>query len=141
MIRPAEVRDAIALCHLLNQLGYSLEPTAIKALLSDNHAEPLSAVHVYEREKEAVGFISIVRLFYFPTMQKITRVTALCVDEQHRGLGIGEELLGFAEKLAASYGETTVEVTCSFRRERAHKFYLKQGYSKHSYKFVKQEGG
>jgi (aminoalkyl)phosphonate N-acetyltransferase len=71
-------------------------------------------------------------------MQFVTRITAICVDEQYRGMGIGTQLLDFAENLAASFGDTLVEITCSLEREQTHQFYLQQGYSKHSYKFVKK---
>jgi GNAT superfamily N-acetyltransferase len=141
MIRPAEVRDAIALHHLLKQLGYFSDSNALKSLLSDSDSEEnqlRSAIYVYEQAKEVIGFISLIRFFYFPTGQTYLRVTALCVDEQHRGVGLGEKLLNFVENLATGHGDAAIEVTCSLKRKRTHGFYLKNGYTQHSYKFIKQ---
>jgi GNAT superfamily N-acetyltransferase len=142
MIRLANRDDAIAIHHLLNQLGYSSELSTIQSLLSNNHAEDdpefRSAIYVYEKGPDIVGFISLIRFDYFPTGQTYMRVTALCVDQQHRGDRLGEKLLSFAENLATGYGDAAIEVTCSLKRERAHRFYLKNGYIQHSYKFIRQ---
>jgi GNAT superfamily N-acetyltransferase len=142
MIRLANGGDAIAIHHLLDQLGYFSELNTIKDLLSNNHAEDdaefRSAIYVYKKGEETAGLISLIRFDYFPTGQTYMRVTALCVDEQHRGVGLGEKLLSFAENLATGCGDAAIEVTCSLKRERTHRFYLKNGYTQHSYKFIRQ---
>ncbi|MGL5941573.1 MAG: GNAT family N-acetyltransferase [Waterburya sp.] len=137
MIRQAKVKDSESLCQLLHQLGYASDVTQVEQLLINNNNSDAN-VYVYELLAKVVGFISLIRFFYFPTMQYITRITAICVDEQHRDLGIGSQLLAFAENWAASFGDITVEITCSIQREQTHRFYLQHGYSQHSYKFIKQ---
>jgi GNAT superfamily N-acetyltransferase len=136
-IRPATLEDSQALCTLLRQLGYDSERPQMKQALTDSREHNGSNVYVYELSNQLVGFISIIRFFYFPTLKKATRITAICVDEQHRNCGIGSELLSFVESLAANYGDASIEVTCSIHREQTHRFYVQQGYSQHSCRFVK----
>jgi GNAT superfamily N-acetyltransferase len=136
-IRQAKAEDVNVVCKLLGQLGYASELTQVEQVLTDNNRNSDFGVYVCEYSNKVVGFISIIRFFYFPTMRYVTRITALCVDEQHRDLGIGGQLLNFAEEFAASFGDSSIEVTCSMQREQTHRFYLQNGYAKHSYKFVK----
>jgi GNAT superfamily N-acetyltransferase len=137
-IRPATLEDSKALCMLLRQLGYDCELPHLQQALANGREHDDSSVYVYERSHQVVGFISLIRFFYFPTLKKVTRLTAMCVDEQHRNCGIGSELLRFVEHLAADYGDTSMEVTCSIDREQAHRFYLQHGYASQSYRFVKR---
>jgi GNAT superfamily N-acetyltransferase len=136
MIRPAKTEDSEALCNLLHQLGYTSELNQVEQIFTSNQNSD-SYIYVYELPEKIVGFISIIRFFYLPKMQFVTRITAICVDEQYRGMGIGSQLVDFAENLAASFGDILVEITCSLEREQTYQFYLQQGYSKHSYKFIK----
>ncbi|BAZ10364.1 GCN5-related N-acetyltransferase [Calothrix sp. NIES-4071] len=136
MIRQAKLEDARALQTLLKQLGYCPDLIQLEqALIKNNGAD--STIYVYELKEEIIGFVSIIQFFYFPTMENIMRITAICVSDQYRNLGIGGELLSFVENLARFYGVLSLEVTCSMHREQAHLFYDKNGYSKHSYKFIK----
>ncbi|PZT47573.1 GNAT family N-acetyltransferase [Helicobacter valdiviensis] len=60
------------------------------------------------------------------------------VDENLRGQGIGEACLLQIFKLAKNEGYQQIELSSSFKRERAHKFYTeKMGFSKVSFVFVK----
>lgn len=132
MIRLAQREDAESIDRLLNQLGYPSETDRIAAALAKQNE-----VYVYERSQQIIGFVSTIQFFYFPTLQHATRITAICIDRSQRNLGIGGELIHFIEQLANNRGDRFIELTCAFDRESAHQFYLKNGYSKHSYKFVK----
>lgn len=135
MIRLATLDDTDTLCSLLKQLGYDADhPTIQRALMGQDSG---SEIYVYELETEVIGFIATVRLFYFPELQHLTRITAICVDEQHRSSGIGSQLLDFVEDLATRRGDLAVEITCAMYRNRTHQFYAHRGYAKHSYKFIK----
>jgi GNAT superfamily N-acetyltransferase len=50
------------------------------------------------------------------------------VASGYRGSGIGSHLLAAAEQWIASRGVPTVVVRSSMMRERAHSFYLREGY-------------
>lgn len=123
MIRPAKVEDVSAIGRLLERLGYASESTQVEQVLANNDQDSNSGIYVYEHLNIVVGFICVIRFFYFPTMQYTTRVTAICVDEQHRGLGIGRQLLSFIDERAASFGDSLIELTCSLQREQTHQFY------------------
>jgi N-acetylglutamate synthase-like GNAT family acetyltransferase len=144
MIRRANPSDIEAVLRLLQQLGYKPDAEQVVALLKagsmGNHAtgNTTDEVYVYEQEQRVVAFVALHRQLYFPTMEFLTRVMALCVDETQRNQGIGQNLLRFVETLAYQRGDRAVEVTSSPQRQRTHQFYLNQGYSQHSYKFIKE---
>lgn len=137
-IRLATREDAPAVRNLLEQLGYEAELPGIERALAEGFGHAEARVFVYELSNQNIaGFVSIVRLFYFPELRNITRITAICINERYRSCGIGTQLLDFVESLATQNGDAAIEVTCSMRRARAHHFYLQHGYAQHSYKFVK----
>ncbi|CAM2962923.1 GNAT family N-acetyltransferase [Helicobacter burdigaliensis] len=60
------------------------------------------------------------------------------VKEELRGKGIGERFLKEIETLAKKQGYKQIELSSSFKREKAHKFYVeKMGFSKVSFVFLK----
>jgi GNAT superfamily N-acetyltransferase len=50
------------------------------------------------------------------------------VDEAHRSGGVGRALLGAAEAWAREHGCEVVTVRSRVARERAHRFYEREGY-------------
>ncbi|MGG6294310.1 GNAT family N-acetyltransferase [Leptolyngbya sp. AN02str] len=144
MIRRANPGDVKAVLNLLQQLGYSPDAEQVLALLetgstgNQTTGDTTDEVYVYEQGLCVVAFVALHRQVYFPTMEFLTRVMALCVDEAQRSRGIGQYLLRFVENLAYQRGDRAVEVTSSLQRDRTHQFYLNQGYSQHSYKFIKE---
>ncbi len=55
-------------------------------------------------------------------------LAALVVDETARGSGAGARLLGAVEAWAREHGFASVRVRSNVLRERAHGFYLREGY-------------
>ena len=56
-------------------------------------------------------------------------LTGLVVRDGVRSLGVGRRLCAAIEEWARGRGITTVRVTSRSTRERAHAFYLREGYS------------
>ncbi len=54
----------------------------------------------------------------------------LIVDQQHRGVGIGQALLAAVESWAGSNGYLTLSVRTNIVRQRAHKFYYQNGFQR-----------
>jgi GNAT superfamily N-acetyltransferase len=54
---------------------------------------------------------------------------ALVVDERARGAGVGRELVASAEAWAVARGCRRLTVATRITRERAHRFYLREGFS------------
>ena len=69
---------------------------------------------------------------------QIAYVYAMIVDEEHRGKGIGSELLKTAFEYAKKSGCKKIELDLEFPRERVHQFYIeKMGFGKRGFLFSK----
>jgi GNAT superfamily N-acetyltransferase len=125
-IRDAERRDATALAGLLGQLGYPAEPAAITSRL-----ERLRIVGdqlmVAVLEDVVVG---LAHLHVSPTIEHerpAAKLSALVVDEAHRGEGIGRALVDAALAEAKARSCAVFFLTTSDRRGDAHAFYERLG--------------
>ena len=135
-IRQATTDDARSLVILLEQLGHPLSEEIvqqkIKLFLTENFQ-----LLVCEVDEETVGFISLHWFDKFHSVGKTARITALCVHEKVRDMGIGGALLAAAEKLLTDNGCREIEVTSNMRRALTPDFYRKHGYAEHSRHFIK----
>jgi GNAT superfamily N-acetyltransferase len=138
IIRQAVPRDQSALRDLLTQLGYPSDGDLFILQKIENYAAEGYHLLVCELDRETVGFISLHWFDIFHSEQKMGRITALCVSDHVRDQGIGGILLKAAEKFLTSKGCYQVEVTTNFKRIKTHEFYLKNGYSEDSRRFIKQ---
>lgn len=137
MIRSATPSDAKEIQQLLAQLGYpdfSEQQVGEKIKL---HQQSGYQILVSENEGKVTGFIA---LHWFELMHwqgQMGRITAFCINENHRATGIGTRLLKAAEEFLLARGCVKFEVTSNIRRTRTHGFYLKNGYVEDSRRFVK----
>jgi GNAT superfamily N-acetyltransferase len=94
-------------------------------LATDGADRPIGWIHV-ELKRTLVAALT-------------AQVMGLVVDEGQRGAGIGAELLRAAEAWASEHGCHHMLVGTRVTRERAHRFYLREGYTlqKSSYFFEK----
>ncbi len=72
---------------------------------------------------EAVGMVTV---HLFPTMhtsEPAAWLTAVVVDENARGQGVGSSLVKHAENWAIEHGALRISLTSALHRERAHEFY------------------
>lgn len=80
-------------------------------------------------------------MFYFvPVVHQVgdwCRITALVVDENARGRGVGQALISAAEEAALATGCVRIEATSARRRKDAHRFYDRLGYARDTLHFVK----
>jgi GNAT superfamily N-acetyltransferase len=60
--------------------------------------------------------------------EPFVELAALVVDERARGSGAGAMLLAAVEARAREQGFTSVRVRSNVLRERAHRFYVREGY-------------
>lgn len=137
IIRDAQLADAPALQHLLEQLGYpelTLEDT--KQNLK-RYQDPHYRILVAEIDEHVAGFISLHAFYLMHWKEKIGRITAFCVEEGFRSKGLGRQLLHAGEAWFLREGCVKFEVTSNARRIRAHQFYLGLGYAEDSRRFVK----
>lgn len=127
-IRRARTNDAAALAELSGQLGYPATPTQIKERL--RRLAPTSKHAVFAAESVEAGVIGWIHVSVTHLLEGDTRaeVNGLVVADAHRSLGAGAKLIEAAEQWARNHGCKNVNVRSNVIRERAHLFYLRQGY-------------
>jgi GNAT superfamily N-acetyltransferase len=127
-IRAATPDDARALVPLFEQLGYPTPEPVIAARLQAQDERTIVLVAV--RGGMAAGFVAVAIQDDILVGERAT-VLGLVVDERERGGGIGAELLRAAEHWAFERGATMIVVRTNVIRERAHRFYVREGYRLH----------
>lgn len=86
-------------------------------------------------DNRAVGFISINNDYQLHHENKVATIEELVTDNNYRGQGIGKSLVEYAILLAKKNNCEIIELTSSFDRVKAHRFYQNNGFDKASYKF------
>jgi GNAT superfamily N-acetyltransferase len=127
-IRKATLADADRIANLLTQLGYPGTEGFIREKIVQMSRHPDEELVVAVRNGEVLGFLSLHFIPQIALPGSIARISYLCVDEENRGGGIGRQLEAYCERLARERGCDRIELHCHLRRERAHKFYFRQGY-------------
>ena len=127
-IRHAAPEDATSLARLLSQLGYPTEAAAIPERLTRLRSRPGTAVLVAELAGRAVGVVTVHLFDTMHTNEPAAWLTAVVVDEDVRGEGVGSALVKRAEQWAMEHGAHTVSLTSALRRKEAHEFYMNRGY-------------
>ena len=77
---------------------------------------------------EVVGWIE-VGIARHLTAAPRGEIRGMVVSSEHRSRGIGRKLLAAAEAWVAGQGVATMTVRSRTSRDRAHSFYLREGYS------------
>lgn len=139
-LRNATPADAEDVAQLLAALGYPCEP--------EDAAERIAAILHNDRQTlilaryrgAACGLLSLDFMYYLPLGTTTCRVTALVVNEDARGHGLGRLLLRDAERRARSGGAARLEVTSAGHRTEAHAFYRACGFGEGAVRFVKSLG-
>lgn len=128
VIRGLAAEDAEAVAKLSGQLGYETSTSEMKARikgmlpLSDHHL-----VLVACRGSEVVGWIEAEVMRHLQSSPH-TLITGLVVKEGVRSLGVGKRLCAEAERWSQRRGVSLLRVTSRMTRERAHRFYLREGF-------------
>jgi GNAT superfamily N-acetyltransferase len=142
LIREATPEDWPAVAALLAELGRpdvrgtGEEADARKVFESYLH-RPDAVALVAEDGGRVVGFLDMeyrVRL-NFTTPQ--AWIPDLIVDERSRSVGIGRALLALAEEMARDRGCWGMTLESATWRERAHAFYLREGWKDTGKSFTK----
>ena len=128
MVRRARPTDAKSLADLSGQLGYPATPAQLKERL--RRIVPASQHAVFVAESPQAGVIGWLHVSVTHLLESDTRaeVNGLVVADRQRSLGAGAKLLEAAEQWARKRGCKNVNLRSNVIRERAHLFYLRQGY-------------
>ena len=128
MIRAARLADSARIAALTEQLGYPATEAEIRTRLTTLGAREDHAFYVAEIDGEVAGWIG-VRTDLSLEGGGYAEIVGLVVDERRRGKGLGEDLVHAAEAWARAQGATKLRVRSNVIRDRAHKFYLRLGYT------------
>ena len=130
-VRRARLMDAERMAELSGQLGYPATVKQMKARLSDVIKEKAAACFVAEsRDGGVVGWIHVSTTSLLE-VERRAEVNGLVVDETVRSRGAGAVLLKAAEKWAWGKRCKSMSVRSNVIRERAHEFYLRNGYEQY----------
>jgi GNAT superfamily N-acetyltransferase len=126
-IRRARLSDAARLAELSGQLGYPAKRAEILQRMKRMRPAARHAIFVAETERSVTGWLHVS---VTPLLEVSLRaeVNGLVVDETQRSAGTGAKLLQAAERWAAEKRCKSMSVRSNVVRERAHEFYLRNGY-------------
>jgi GNAT superfamily N-acetyltransferase len=135
-IRRARRGDAASLAELSGQLGYPATRAQIAKRFGKLAPPSRNALFVAEvkgngaNRRPAGSLIGWLHVSITNQVEVDTRaeVNGLIVAEGQRSLGAGARLLEAAEEWARRNGCDSVNLRSNVIRERAHKFYERQGY-------------
>ncbi len=128
-IRELRENDYTSLVILLKRLGYG-----------DNDAESLSERYVVFKKLDGIVFvvktdIKNVLAFAAVTITPmihcdgfLARIAGICIKEKERSGGIGASLIKYIENYCVETECVLLEVTAKLEREKAHQFYLNNGF-------------
>jgi len=127
-------------CFVLNpQLGYKTDFSGFSKRFRYLINSPEHSIVIAKRNNEVVGWmhLAIRRLL---ENEDFAQLAAVVVSEKVRGFGVGTHFIKIAEDWARYFEFKTVGLNSSFPREKAHEFYLKNGYThlKNSKLFIKK---
>ncbi len=138
-IRPMRPTDATGVAELATQLGYPSTADDIVHRLTELDAHPRAvALVAVDVADEPLGWIQ-VECTPSLAVGDTALIGGLVVDEAHRSGRIGTALLEAGESWAREHGAQAMTVSSRIARERAHRFYEREGYErlKTSHIFVK----
>lgn len=127
-IRQARPDDTERIQLLMDQLGHCSKTQFIHDRISQSATNPFHVFFVAESDDTVIAVAAahvVPAAFQNPLA---TRLSAICVDKDYRGIGIGRRLVGKVEKWAEKNGCNILEVTSHHRRESAHDFYDELGF-------------
>ena len=127
----AKVSDAFG-CYQLNaQLGYETEEAAFTKRFHFLTTHPEHSLIVAKNQKgDVIGWMHMGLRFLLED-DHFAQIAAIVVREDLRSSGVGSHLLKIAEDWAKHHEMKEICLSSSVIREKAHNFYLKNGYSNH----------
>jgi GNAT superfamily N-acetyltransferase len=128
-IRAPQDGDLAAMAEQAGQLGYPVAVDELRrrleAVAEDGDAAVLVATDAADH---AIGWLH-VELKRTLVASLSAQIMALVVDERARNAGVGRELVDAAVAWAGEHGCRRLTVATRVTRERAHRFYLREGFS------------
>ncbi len=136
MIRKCRMEDERAVYELICELkekefNYDNFSTAFQNKMSDDRNYYILCIE----GDTPIGFLSLSIDYQLHHASKVATVEELIVSSRFRSRGAGKALLQNAVFYAKEKNCDVIELTSGFKREKAHEFYIRNGFSKGSFKF------
>jgi GNAT superfamily N-acetyltransferase len=127
-IRLVKRSDTAQIAELSGQLGYPSTPAQIEQRFRTLKPASLHAVFIAELPGGKVGGWTHVSVSPQIETDLRAELNALIVADGQRSLGVGLRLLEAAEIWSRKHGCKSMSVRSNVIRDRAHKFYERNGY-------------
>lgn len=126
-IRRAKKNDVPRLAELAGELGYPTTLPEMKSRLAEVSRVAEHAVFVAEASGQVMGWVH-VSVLHLLDVRRRAEIHGLIVSEQTRSRGAGALLMRAAETWSRKKKCVDMSVRSNVIRERAHKFYEREGY-------------
>jgi GNAT superfamily N-acetyltransferase len=137
VIREAIESDLPMISRLSRQLGYPVSKRDLASRFLDLNSHSDHQIWVAQLNSTSstkgksnmtvVGFMHL-RVVHDLIEVHGLEVAVLVVDERHRGLGVGSQLLGLADQCVRKLKLPILFLRSNVKRKRAHQFYLREGF-------------
>ncbi|WP_419886578.1 GNAT family N-acetyltransferase [Paenibacillus sp. B-A-8] len=135
LIRTATIDDTQEIARLSSELGYPLNIEQLEERIPEISNRKDHVIYVAESDRQLIGWIhASVRLLI--ESPPFVEIGGLVVDQQHRGVGTGKQLVEACECWAAQIGVNKLRVRTNQTREDAVRFYTRIGFSQIKAQFV-----
>ena len=121
--------DADAAARLSGELGYPTDATTMRLRIEQLTASVDHGAFVACAAGDVVGWIHVSAVHHMQSDPRV-EIGGLVVAAHARSAGIGAQLVARAEQWAREAGFTSVVVRSQVMREAAHRFYLREGYTR-----------
>ncbi|MFI6446390.1 GNAT family N-acetyltransferase [Kitasatospora sp. NPDC050543] len=138
IFRTATRQDLPAIIALLADDERAVDPATVT--VDEAYARAFEAVDGDPRNEMRVlddgegAVLGYLQITYIPGLgrhgQERALIEGVRVHPEHRGAGLGRELLGHAVERARGRGCTLVQLTSNKRRTEAHRFYASLGFAR-----------
>lgn len=129
LVRRVAPEDARAVAELSGQLGYTISAEEVAERISDLIASPKGqAAFVACAGTEVEGWIEVVVEHHLQSPPH-GMITGLVVRDGVRSIGVGKRLCAEVERWCRANRVSVLWVYSRMTRERAHRFYLREGFT------------
>jgi GNAT superfamily N-acetyltransferase len=129
LIRRLSAEDAEAAAELSGELGYRCTTEDLRERIEELSCTADRVAFAAVLDDQIVGWIDAAMERHLQYAASAV-IGGLVVRENTRGLGVGRRLCVEVEEWARSKSIPVVRVRSQIKREDAHRFYLRDGYSK-----------
>lgn len=140
IIRSYKAADLAAIADLMEDLGYPSTVAEMQRRMDVIESNPFCHTFVAELDGQVVGMIGIRISTNYEVDDVVTYISALVVNKELQGRGIGKQLIRYVEDWSIRNGSSILYLTSGIKVERkaAHEFYKRLGFEITGYRFVKK---